>query len=88
VSLERDIDVVLVTGAEASRAFGVNGKPMPLMDDWPDHLVRKLGQRIGYREVIGLKSGMSGPFSRHRGRGRAVRRSARERTGQWLIPRR
>jgi hypothetical protein len=28
------------------------------------------------------------PFSRHRGHGRAVRRSARERTGQWPIPRR
>jgi hypothetical protein len=28
---ERDIDVVLVTGAGASRAFGVNGKPLPLM---------------------------------------------------------
>jgi hypothetical protein len=27
---------VLVTGAGASRAFGVNGKPMPLMGDWSD----------------------------------------------------
>ena len=35
-SRERDIDVVLVTGAGASRAFGVNGKPMPLMGDWSD----------------------------------------------------
>jgi hypothetical protein len=33
---------------------------MPLMGDWSDHLVRKLGQRIGYREATGLKSGMSG----------------------------
>jgi len=59
-SRERDIDVVLVTGAGASCAFGVNDKPMPLMGDWSDHLVRKLGQRIGYREATGLKSGMSG----------------------------
>jgi len=59
-SRERDVDVVLVTGAGASRAFGVNAKPMPLMSDWSDHLVRKLGQRIGYREATGLKSGMSG----------------------------
>jgi hypothetical protein len=59
-SRERDVDVVLVTGAGASRALGVNGKPMPLMGDWSDHLVRKLGQRVGYREATGLKSGMSG----------------------------
>jgi hypothetical protein len=57
---ERDIDVVLVTGAGASRAFGVNGKPMPLMGDWSNHLVRKLGQRMGYREATGLTNGMSG----------------------------
>lgn len=57
---ERDIDVVLVTGAGASRAFGVNGKPMPLMGDWSDHLVRQLGQRSGYREATGLRQGMDG----------------------------
>jgi hypothetical protein len=44
-SRERDIGVVLVAGAGASCAFGVNGKPMPLMGDWslPDlmrHLAR------------------------------------------------
>lgn len=50
-SRERDIGVVLVTGAGASRAFGVNGKPMPLMGDWSDDLVRKLASRTGYREV-------------------------------------
>ncbi len=58
--IDIDIDVVLVTGAGASRAFGVNGKPMPLMGDWSDHLVRELGSRIGYREATGLKNGMSG----------------------------
>jgi hypothetical protein len=57
---ERDIDVVLVTGAGASRAFGVNGEPMPLMGDWSDHLVRKLCQRIGYLEATGLRRSMSG----------------------------
>jgi len=57
---ERDIDVVLVTGAGASRAFGVNDAPMPLMADWADHLVRKLGQRMGYLEATGLRRGMSG----------------------------
>jgi hypothetical protein len=57
---ERDIDVVLVTGAGASRAFGVNGVPMPLMSDWADHLVGKLGGRIGYLEATGLRKSMSG----------------------------
>lgn len=57
---DRDIDVVLVTGAGASCPFGVNGKPLPLMGDWADHLVRKLAERIGYREMTGLRRGMSG----------------------------
>jgi SIR2-like domain len=57
---ERDIDIVLVTGAGASCAFGVNGTRLPLMGDWSDKLVRALGQRIGYREATGLQQGMSG----------------------------
>jgi hypothetical protein len=57
---ERDIDVVLVTGAGASRTFGVNGVPMPLMGDWSDHLVGKLGPRMGYLDATGLRRGMSG----------------------------
>lgn len=57
---ERDIDVVLVTGAGASCPFGVNGTVLPLMGDWANHLVGKLGQRLGYREMTGLRSGMSG----------------------------
>jgi hypothetical protein len=57
---ERDIDVVLVTGAGASRAFGVNGTFMPLMSDWADHLVGKLSQRISYLEATGLRKGMAG----------------------------
>jgi hypothetical protein len=57
-SRERDIDVVMVTGAGASRAFGVNGHPMPLMNDWSDHLVRKLAQHNGYLDATGLRNGM------------------------------
>jgi hypothetical protein len=57
---ERDIDVVLVTGAGASRAFGVNGTAMPLMSDWADHLVGKLGRRMGYLDATGLRKGMPG----------------------------
>jgi hypothetical protein len=65
----RDIDIVLVTGAGASRPFGVNGTELPLMADWADHLVRKLGQGIGYLDMTGLRSGMSGEdFEIHLGR--------------------
>ncbi|HUD38467.1 MAG TPA: hypothetical protein VMR14_16320 [Streptosporangiaceae bacterium] len=57
---ERDIDVVLVTGAGASQAFGVNDTLMSLMNDWSDHLVRKLAQRNGYLQATGLRRGMGG----------------------------
>jgi hypothetical protein len=35
----------------------VSGKPMPLMNDWSDHLVRKLAQRNDYLEATGLRHG-------------------------------
>jgi hypothetical protein len=41
-------------------SFGVNGTTLPLMGDWANHLVDKLGQRIGYREMTGLNRGMPG----------------------------
>lgn len=49
----RGIDMVLVTGAGASKTFGMNGVPMPLMGDWSDHLVRKLSERMGYKDATG-----------------------------------
>jgi hypothetical protein len=57
---DRDIDLVLVTGAGASCAFGVKGTRLPLMSDWCDYLVGKLSQRISYLETTRLKPGMSG----------------------------
>lgn len=39
---ERDIDLVLITGAGASTAFGVNGGRLPMMREWSDLLVHKL----------------------------------------------
>jgi len=41
---ERDIDLVLVTGAGASREFGLQGKPLPLMADWSEAIIKKLTQ--------------------------------------------
>lgn len=42
---ERDIDLVLVTGAGASREFGVNHTRIPLMGEWSDALVEKIRSR-------------------------------------------
>ena len=57
----RDIDVVLVTGAGASCAFGVNQTRLPLMGDWSEHLVKALaGRDPAYLRATGLASGMSG----------------------------
>jgi hypothetical protein len=56
----RDIDLVMVTGAGASREFGVNGTKLPLMGDWSDALVKKLSQRGQYLEATGLQRGMGG----------------------------
>lgn len=56
---ERDIDLVLVTGAGASCAFGVNGTSLPLMATWSDHLVRKLREAPnGYLAATGLAERM------------------------------
>jgi hypothetical protein len=58
---ERDIDLVLVTGAGASREFGVNDSKVPLMADWSDSLVEKIGQRSwAYLEATKLEKGLGG----------------------------
>src|SRR5947209_4345186 len=56
---ERDIDVVLVTGAGASCAFGVNNTRLPLMGDWSNELIKRLSERgIGYLPATGLQRDM------------------------------
>jgi hypothetical protein len=53
---ERDIDLVIVTGAGASRAFGVNETQLPLMRDWSERLVLRLRERSpGYLDATGLE---------------------------------
>lgn len=52
---ERDIDLVLVTGAGASCSFGVNNTRLPLMGDWSNDLVQRLSEKgIGYLQATGL----------------------------------
>src|SRR5216683_3676486 len=56
----RDIDLVLVTGAGASREFGVNGAKLPLMGDWSDELCSKLQANFSYLKATGLSLRMLG----------------------------
>ncbi len=57
----RDIDLVLITGAGASRTFGVNDTRLPLMGEWSDHLVKKLREKpMGYVAATKLGQGMPG----------------------------
>jgi hypothetical protein len=57
----RDIDLVLITGAGASREFGSNRQKLPLMADWSNAIVQKLiSAGPNYLEAIGLVNNMSG----------------------------
>ena len=55
------IDLVLVTGAGASREFGVNRTNLPLMAEWSASLLRKLREVPGFADAVGLQDGMTGP---------------------------
>lgn len=56
----RDIDLLLVTGAGASRDFGAQG-PLPLMEEFNDAIVSKLSTaNYAYVAAVGLHPGMSG----------------------------
>ena len=57
---ERDIDLVVVSGAGASREFGVNGERLPLMGDWSNSLVKKLESHWPYLEATGLSRDLDG----------------------------
>lgn len=59
---DRDIDLVLVTGAGASREFGVNYTNLPLMKEWCASLLISLRRGApGFAEAVGLSEYMSGP---------------------------
>ncbi len=56
----RDIELVLVTGAGASCAFGADNARLPLMPDWSDRLVEKLRERNQWSlAMTGLESGLA-----------------------------
>lgn len=58
--MRTSIDLVLVTGAGASREFGGNREPLPLMNDLSEALIRKLQVHPGYLEATRLESGLDG----------------------------
>jgi hypothetical protein len=55
------IDLVLITGAGASRDFGVNHTALPLMAEWCTAITQKLGGIPGFADAAGLRRDMSGP---------------------------
>jgi hypothetical protein len=56
---ERDIELVLVTGAGASRDLGRGAKKIPLMNEWSDHLVKSLAQSgFNHVQLTGLEPGL------------------------------
>jgi len=66
-SAEKDIELVLVTGAGATREFGRYATMVPTMAEWSDALVEKIGQVSGsYLAATGLAAGLDGPASERR----------------------
>lgn len=61
----RDIDLVLITGAGASRSFGAE-KPFPLMAEWSDYLIKKVvtsrsPSSMAMRSMLAFGNNMDGP---------------------------
>lgn len=56
------MDLVLVTGAGATRELGSNSQPVPLMGEWSTRLCEALDKaEAGLASAVGLNPGMSGP---------------------------
>lgn len=79
-----DIDLVLITGAGASKKLG-QGSDLPLMSDWSDTLFGEL-LTSGYHALVGLEKGLDGPTFEDR-LGRFLRSAtALEQVEQLLEP--
>jgi hypothetical protein len=62
VPVEKDIELVLVTGAGATREFGRYGTAVPTMAEWSNALVEKIGRASGsYVTATGLAKDLDGP---------------------------
>jgi hypothetical protein len=80
VADERDIELVLVTGAGASVALGVNGTRIAAMKDWANNLSGALTTRDpAIALLVGLRLGMEGTeFEQQLGRFFASARAFRD----------
>jgi hypothetical protein len=58
--MQGGLDLVLVTGAGASCAFGANRTPLPLMADFSQAIVNRLKSTPGYLEATTLEEGLPG----------------------------
>lgn len=55
-------ELLLITGAGASRAMGADDRPMPLMPDWAQEVRQALDQSgLGMAQALGLRHGQTGP---------------------------
>jgi hypothetical protein len=54
------IELVLITGAGASTAFGTNRDPLPVMRTFSDLITNRLHEKVGYLEATDLTSGLAG----------------------------
>jgi hypothetical protein len=60
--MARNISLVLITGAGASTEFGSDRKPLPLMPQWSESLVKKMfDSGADQYGLSGLRTGMTGP---------------------------
>jgi hypothetical protein len=59
-STSRDIEALLITGAGASVDFGKEDGRLPLMPQWSDALVKKLGTVGNYLDATGLENDLNG----------------------------
>jgi hypothetical protein len=61
-SVEKDIELVLVTGAGATYEFGLQSTKVPTMAEWSDALVEKISKASwSYVAATGLAEGLGGP---------------------------
>lgn len=81
-----DIELVLITGAGASREFGTNRQKLPLMPDWSDLVVKRLVQTgAPFWELTELRERLDGP-SFERALGRFLRHAEAFAALEELVP--
>jgi hypothetical protein len=55
-----NIELLLITGAGASTAFGGDRRPLPMMAEFNDAIIRQLGAKPGFQVATGLTGSLEG----------------------------